>query len=269
MGNRIGIVAGSGEFPFLIVEEVRKQGLSPVVAGIIGEAGISLKEETDVFEWIDAGNMLGLVSFFKKNGVKEAVFAGKVNPRAVYRKENLDEASQKILAWTQKRVPSALIQTIIEYMKDQGIQIVDPRQFIAHFFCEVGILTATKPSPDVEEDIEFGWKVARSIADLDIGQTAVVKERTIAAVEGIEGTDQAIRRGGQLAGEGTVVVKVSRTFQDPRVDLPAVGLKTIRSLIDAQSRALCFEAQSMPFFQKKESVSLADAHEIAIVARKL
>jgi len=269
MGNPIGIVAGSGEFPFLIVEEVQKQGLSPVVAGIIGEAGISLKDKTDVFEWIEVGNILSLISFFKKNDVKEAVFAGKVNPGAVYRKEKLDEASKKIVTWAQKRVPSVLIQTIIEYMKDEGIQIVDPRQFIAHFFCEVGIMTETRLSPDVEEDITFGWKIARSIADLDIGQTVVVKDRSVAAVEGIEGTNEAIRRGGQLAGEGTVVVKVCRTFQDPRVDLPAVGLKTIRSLVEAQSKALCFEAQSMPFFQKKEAISLADAHRIAIVARKL
>ncbi|MCK4557335.1 MAG: UDP-2,3-diacylglucosamine diphosphatase LpxI, partial [Candidatus Aminicenantes bacterium] len=176
MGNPIGIVAGSGEFPFLIVEEVQKQGLSPVVAGIIGEAGISLKDKTDVFEWIEVGNILSLISFFKKNDVKEAVFAGKVNPGAVYRKEKLDEASKKIVTWAQKRIPSALIQTIIEYMKDEGIRIVDPRQFIAHFFCKVGIMTETRLSPDVEEDIAFGWKIARSIADLDIGQTVVVKD---------------------------------------------------------------------------------------------
>ena len=269
MGNPIGIIAGSGEFPFLILEEIQKQGFSPVVAGIISEAAIKLKNETDVFEWIEVGNILGLVSFFKKNDVKEAVFAGKVNPRAVYRKENRDEASKKILAWTQRRVPSALIQSIIEYMKEEGIQIVDPRQFIAPFFCEVGNMTKTKPLSDVEEDIAFGWKVARSIADLDIGQTVVVKDRSVAAVEGIEGTNETIRRGGRLAGKGTVVVKVSRTFQDPRVDLPAVGLKTIQSLVDAHSRALCFEAQSMPFFQQEEAISLADVHGIAIVARKL
>ncbi len=268
MGRRIGIIAGSGEFPFVVLDEAHKLGYSSVVAGISGEAEKGLKEKADIFEWIEAGNVLSLVSFFGKNDVSQAVFAGKVDPRTIYRTDKFDKSSLKILDQAQERNPTALIKAIIDFIKGEGIQIVDPRQFISSFFCEEGVLTETKPSPGVEEDIVFGWKIAKNIADLDIGQTVIVKNKAVVAVEGIEGTDEAIRRGGQLAGKDTVVVKVCRTIQDLRVDLPAVGLNTVKSLVNAQSKALCFESQKVPFFQKEEAIPLADKNGIAIVVRK-
>ena len=268
MGRRIGIIAGSGEFPFLVLNEAQKLGYSPVVAGINGEAEATLKEKVDIFEWIDIGSILNLISFFRKNDIKEAVFAGKVDPRNIYRKEKFDEASLKILAQSQERNPEAVIKAIIDFMAEEGIQVVNPNLFITSSFCEAGILTETKPSPDVEEDIVFGWKIAKNIADLDIGQTVIAKNKTVVAVEGIEGTDEAIRRGGQLAGEDIVVVKVSRTIQDPRVDLPAVGLNTVKSLVNVHGKALCFEAQKVTFFQKEKAILLADANGIAIVVKK-
>ncbi len=268
MGRRIGIIAGSGEFPFVVLDEANRMGYSSVIAGIRGEAAAGLKEKADIFEWIDAGNILSLVSFFGKNDVSEAVFAGKVEPRTIYETDKLGESSLKILGQIQERSPTAVIQAIIDFIQGEGIQIVDPRQFIASSFCEAGVLTKTELSPDLEEDIVFGWKIAKNIADLDIGQTVIVKDKAVVAVEGIEGTDEAIRRGGQLAGKDTVVVKVCRTIQDPRVDLPAVGLKTVKSLVHAQSKALCFESEKVAFFQKEEAVALADANRIAIVVKE-
>jgi DUF1009 family protein len=268
MGRRIGIIAGSGEFPFLLLAEAQKMGYSCVVAGIKQEAKTDLRDQVDIFEWVDVGNILNLVSFFKKNGVKEAVFAGKVNHRKIYKKEKFDETSLRLLAQNKDRGPSAVLKTIIDFMAKEGIQIMSPTSFIASSFCQESILTKTKPSPDAAEDIEFGFRIAKKIADLDIGQTVIVKDKVVVAVEGMEGTDEAIKRGGQLAGEETIVVKVSRSFQDPRMDLPAVGLNTVKSLVEARSRALCIEAQSIPFFQKEEAISLADAHRISIVVKK-
>jgi hypothetical protein len=268
MENRIGIIAGSGEFPFLVLKEARKLGRSPVVAGINGEAEIRLEENADIFEWIDVGGVQNLITFFKKNAVKEAVFAGKVNQKTVYAKDKFDEASLKILAQIHDRSPTTLIKAVIDFIQGEGIQILDPSLFITSSFCEEGVMTKTQPLPEIQEDIEFGWKIAKNIADLDVGQTVIVKDKAIIAVEGIEGTDEAIKRGGKLAGKHTVVIKVSRTSQDPRVDLPAVGLNTVKSLVTVQGQALCFEAQSVPFFQKEEAISLADANKIAIVAKK-
>ena len=268
MGRRIGIIAGSGEFPFLVLEEARKQGYSPVVAGIQGEAAVSLKEKAGTFEWIDVGGLEHLLSYFRDNDVKEAIFAGKVDPRSIYGKKEFDKTSLSVLARVQERSPEAVIKAVIDFMAREGVQVLDPSVFIASSYCEAGFLTETKLLPEVEEDVTFGWRIAKNIADLDVGQTVIVKDKTVVAVEGIEGTDEAIKRGGRLAGEGTVVVKVCRTSQDPRVDLPAVGLNTVKSLVQSRSRALCLEAQKIPFFQKKEAISLADANKISIVAKK-
>ncbi len=268
MGRRIGVIAGSGEFPYLLLAEAQKMGYSCVVAGIKEEAETGLRNKVDIFEWVDVGDILSLISFFKKNGVKRAVFAGKVDHRKIFNKEKFNQDSKRLLAQSKDRGPVAVLNTIIDFMDKEGIEIMDPTSFIASSLCEEGVLTRTEPSPDAEEDIEFGLKIAKNIADLDIGQTVIVKDKTVVAVEGMEGTDEAIKRAGRLAGEKTVVVKVSRSFQDARVDLPAVGLDTVKSLVEARSRALCFEAQSIPFFQKEEAISLADAHKISIVVKK-
>ena len=140
--------------------------------------------------------------------------------------------------------------------------------FIESLVCLPGVLTTKKPSSKIRGDIDFGWGIARKLADIEIGQTIVVKEKAVVAVEGMEGTDAAIKRGGMLAGEDTVVIKICRTHQDPRIDLPAVGIHTLNALVAARSRALCLEAKKMPFFQKEESLALANAHGITIIAKK-
>lgn len=268
MGRRLGIIAGSGEFPFIVLEEARRLGCSCAVAGIRGELRRSLKDRADAFEWIDADGILELVSFFKKSGVREAVFAGKVDHRLSFKKEKFSRASLGLLAQSKERTPVSIMKAIIDFLLREGVQVKDPTPFIASSFCPEGILTETKPSPEIEEDIAYGWRIARSAADLEIGQTVVVRDKAVVAVEGMEGTDEAIKRGGRLAGGGVVVVKVSRSFQDPRVDLPAVGLKTIKSLVEARGRALCIEAHKVPFFQKEKAVSLADANRVSIVVKK-
>jgi len=268
MERRLGIIAGSGEFPFLVLEEAQRLGYSCAVAGIIGEARTSLKNRVDAFQWVDVASILELVKFFRANRIREAVFAGKVDHRVILRKRGFSQASLALLARSKERSPAAVISAIIGFMAGKGIQIKDPTPFISSAFCAEGCLTKTKPSPEVEEDIAFGWRIAKKIAELDIGQSVIVKEKAIIAVEGMEGTDEAIKRGGRLAGAKTVMVKVSRPSQDARVDLPAVGLKTVKSLFEARGRAICFEAQKVLFFQREKAISLADANGISIVVKK-
>lgn len=238
-----------------------------VVAGIKGEAENILAERAENFEWFDVHEISHLIAFFKKNHVSEAVFAGKIDHRIIYKSEELSKTLPVLLKTAKVRTPTVLIQTAIQILGKQGIAIIDPTPFIASAFCEEGILTETKLSPKVEEDIDFGWKIVRQLADSDIGQTIIVKGKAIVAVEGMEGTDEAIKRSGELAGKGIVVVKVSRSSQDPRIDLPAVGLETVKSLILAGGEALGFEAKKIPFFQKEEAISLADSHGISIIAK--
>jgi DUF1009 family protein len=267
MRQRLGVIAGSGEFPFHVCQEARQMGNTCVVAGIKGEAENILEEKAENFAWFGVHEIGNIIAFFKKNQVSEAVFAGKIDHRNIYENEGLRKTLPALLGTGRDWTPTALIQTAITIFSAQGIAIKDPTPFFASALCEKGILTETTPSPKLEEDILFGWDIARRLADLDIGQTVIIKGKAIVAVEGMEGTDEAIKRAGVLAGKGIIVVKVSRSSQDPRIDLPVVGLETVKSLVQAGGLALGFEAQKVPFLQKDEAISLANVHGISLIAK--
>lgn len=267
MGPQLGIIAGSGSFPFYILREAQHRGYKCVVAGIKGEAQPALRKESNVFKWVEVNDILNLIYFFKQNNIKEAFFAGKIDPRVVYNQKKAGQSS-KLVGSGKEKTPTSILRKVIRYMDEQGIKIKDPSPFLTSIFCDEGLLNSVKVPSEVEQDIDFGWKIAKKIADMDIGQTVVVKDKAVVAVEGMEGTDETIKRGGELAGEGTTVVKVSRSFQDNRIDLPTVGLDTVKSLVRSKARALCFEAGKMPFFNQEESIFFADKHMISLIAKK-
>jgi len=264
--KNIGVVAGSGEFSTLVCNQVRKQGYSCIVAGIEGQADSKLQNVSDIFAWFDISHVLDIVPFFKKNGVTKAVLAGKIEHLLIIKPEKLGRSVLGLLAGGKDRSPSAVLKTAIDYLASHGIEVIDTTMFIAPAVCAPGVLSKKKPTHAIMDDIEFGWDIARKTADLDIGQAVIVKNKAIVAIEGMEGTDKAIRRSRDLAGKNTVVVKVCRTIQDTRIDLPAIGLETVKSLVSSECAALCFEAEKMPFFQKEESIELANAHNIVIIA---
>jgi DUF1009 family protein len=267
MGRRLGIIASSGEIPSLIQEKAAEKGYTCVVAALKGQAVRSALEDVELIQWFNVGDIQEVVFYFKTNSVSEVVFAGKIDPRVIYDKTQFDLSALRILNSAKDKTPTSVIEKVISFFEKQGLSVIDPTPFLLSYFCEKGTLTFTQPSKEMELDIAFGWEIAKNIADSDIGQTVVVRDRTIVAVEGIEGTDETIKRGGRLAGEGTIVAKVSRMRQDPRIDLPAVGLITIQSLVEAKSSVLCFDSGKMPFFQRQEAISLADSHAITIIAK--
>jgi len=268
MGPRIGLIAGSGEFPLLVLNEARKKGLFCAVLGVRGQAEDSLQGWANAWGWLEPGRAAETVAFFRSHQVRDVLIAGKVDPMLLFRPGELDEASRSLVESGRDKRPSSVILRVIEFLAGQGIEVGDPTSFLSPYFCPAGLLTAKGLSGAAEEDIDFGFPLARTLADLEIGQTLVVKDRSVVAVEGLEGTDEAIRRGGRLAGPGAVVLKVSRTHQDMRVDVPAVGLETVRSLADAGAAALCFEAGRVAFFQKQESVALAESRGVSLIARR-
>jgi len=267
MGTRLGIICGAGDFPFLVCEEAKKRDYFCVIAAIKGYANPSLEDSAEIFHWFGLDDIFELISFFKENNVRKALFAGKIDPRVIYAKEKLAPDTVDMMESGKDKSPTSLLNMAIGFLGSQGITVIDPSPFLASAFCDAGFLTEAKHTDGLKADMEFGWTIARQIADLDIGQTVVVKDKAIVAVEGMEGTDEAIKRGGLLAGDGTTVVKVSRTQQDPRVDLPAVGLITVQSLIEAKSAALCVEAKRVAFLQKDEAIALANVHNIVIFAK--
>lgn len=268
MGDRLGIIAGAGEFPLLAAAEAGARGFECVIAAIRGEADDRLRDRSGIVEWFEAGEISRLSGFLKSHAVSGVLIAGKIRQEAVFRPERLDAAASFLLGQAGGKSPVRLIAALIEFLEGQGLPVLDPTPFLNTYFCSPGTLTRTKPNHRVLMDIEYGLSIAGALADLDVGQTVVVKDRAVIAIEGIEGTDRAIIRGGELAGPGTVVIKTGRSRQDPRIDLPAVGLETVRALVGAGAGALAFEAEKLPFFQREAAVALADGSRIVIVAKE-
>ncbi len=269
MGQRIGIIAGSGRYLPPAVLMLKKQGMIPVVAAVEGEASPRLEKAAGVFRWFKPGRLSGVVSFFLENGAREVVMLGKVRASAVFRPDNFDETAWKALQGLGDKSPLSFLGAAVAFLEGGGLQVLTPLAVLGPQFCQEGVLTAVEPTPAQLADIDFGLGLARRFADLDIGQTLVVKDRAVVAVEGMEGTDETIRRGGRLAGPGFVAVKAGRTSQDMRLDVPAVGLDTVRSLVRAGGGALGLDALKVAFFQKREALALAEARGIAIAVRKI
>ncbi len=266
MGERLGILAGAGRFPLYVAREAARGGREAVVAALVPDPDPGLKDLAVAFRRFDPREAARVLMFLKDSGVRDIVLAGKLDPRILLRPEMMDRLSRDLLSQVAERSPAAALKFLIGYLGHEGYRVLDPRPFLADCFTAPGRLTRAEPDPRVLREVEAARPKARLLADAEIGQTIVVKDGLVVAVEGLEGTDAAIARGGALAGPGTVAVKVARTGQDPRVDLPAVGLETVRALAAARAAALAFEAAAMPFFEREEAVAAADAAGVTILA---
>jgi DUF1009 family protein len=267
MGRGIGIVAGSGPFVSAAVSELGRRGFRCVVVGIKGESPPGLRTAAQSFLSVKPGELSRALAFFQGEGISEVLFLGKVRPGVVFRRENFDDQAWRRLAGLKEKSASDLLETVFTWLEAGGVKVLSPRFLLAPHFCRAGVLTGAAPTRAVLRDVRLGLKVARQTADLEIGQTVVIKDGVIVAVEDLEGTDRTIRRGGRLAGPGFVVVKAGRTAQDIRVDVPAVGLGTVKALVEAGGAALGIETGKVAFFQREEAVSLADSRGVSLVVR--
>jgi len=267
MEQKLGIIAGSGRFPLYICRRIRSEGKTCIVAAVSGEAEEILSEEADIFHEFSLDNLNALTGFLKKHRIKQVILAGKIEPRRTFEKSPPRGLIFKMLQKGKDQRPASLVSLAISFLNRSGFEVMDPSPYLSDTFCPKGRLNGIRIKKRVSDDIEFGWPLARKLADWDIGQTLVVKKQAVAAVEGMEGTNAAIRRGGELAGPGTVVIKISRSSQDPRIDLPAVGMETVKICLEAGCAALCIEAGTMPFFQKEEALERAQKHGLAVLAK--
>lgn len=267
MGQRIGILAGGGRFVPAAVHDFQKRGMTCVVAGMEWEASRQVARIASVFRWVSIGEPLQAISFFKENDVDGVMMLGKVRPSAVYRAKKLDPDSRRLLDGLRDQSVTAILRAAVAFLEARGISVLDPAPLLQPYFCDPGTLTKTPVPAGARADIDFGLPLAHRLADLDIGQTLVIRGRAVVAVEGMEGTDSTIRRGARIAGAGFSVVKAGRSSQDMRLDVPAVGLDTVRTIIRAGGAALGLEASKVAFFQKDKAVALADSHGLAIIVR--
>jgi DUF1009 family protein len=269
MGERIGILAGRGAFVLWALSELKGQGFSCVVAGVEGEAEFGLESRADVFQWIKPGDLAKAISFLRTHGVRRVMMLGKIRPGLIFKREDFDATAASLWDRIEEKSPAGILRAVIEFMEEKGLRVASPDSLLEPKFCRAGVLTANRPEVALVKDINFGLRMAKRLADLEVGQTVIIKDKAVVAVEGMEGTDQTITRGGELAGRGIVAVKAGRTRQDLRIDVPAVGLTTIQSLIRAGGAGLGIEAEKVAFFQREEAIALADEHGLHIVVREV
>jgi DUF1009 family protein len=265
--DTLGIIAGNGDFPLILARSARQQGQRVIAAAFEGETKAEIAQAADEVEWVRLGQLNKLSQVFTGRQVTRAVMAGGITPANLFKNLSLDFRMIAVAARLKVRNAETIFGAIAEELGKDGVTLLDPRPFLGDAVPAAGPLTRGKPTKDQQEDIAFGLKIAKAVSALDIGQTVVVKGGTVLAVEGFEGTDACIRRGGELAGEkgGAVVVKVSKPNQDFRFDIPCIGQQTIGSCVAGKVAVLAVEAGSSLLLGKEDLVRAADAGDLRIV----
>ncbi|HWT79113.1 MAG TPA: UDP-2,3-diacylglucosamine diphosphatase LpxI [Candidatus Methylomirabilis sp.] len=262
----LGILAGRGQLPFVAAAEARGQGLRVVVVALKGETDPSLAGRVDAMHWIHVGQLGAAVRALRGEQVRDVLLLGKVEITHLFSQARPDLLGAKVLLKARDLRGDSMLAAIVEALAVEGIQVLETPRFLGPVLLQAGRLTQRAPTGREQSDIDLGRSIARQIAALGVGQTLVVKHGTVLAVESVEGTDAAIKRGGELGRGGVVVVKVSRKDQDLRFDLPTIGADTLSALKAASATALALDAGRTLLLERGRFVEGANALDLAVVA---
>jgi DUF1009 family protein/predicted dehydrogenase len=263
----IGLIAGSGQFPLLFAHAARQAGVNVVAVGFEGETDPALAKLVAEIHWQRLGQLGRLIRTFKAAGVTQAAMAGAINKTRLYARVRPDWRAFKFMHRLRNKKDDSLLRAFADELEAEGIRIEPSTLFLPSLLAPSGVLTRRKPNHREQLDIEFGWQLAKEFGALDIGQCLLVKDQAVLAVEGIDGTDATILRGGRLCGQGAVVIKVSKPIQDLRFDVPAVGLNTILTMKRVKARVLVVEAGRTLMFDRDRMIDTANDSGISIVVR--
>lgn len=266
MTQRIGLIAGNGQFPMLIAKAARRKGWQVYAIGYKGETDPDLPDHVTAFEWLYLGQIKKMIKFFRNNGIRDAVMIGGVTKTKMFTNVRPDTKAISLIAGMRHTHDDAILRAFADLLDKEGVGIHPSTFLLPELLAPPGVWTRRKPTRSELEDIHLGWQIAKEIGRLDIGQCVVVAGGTILAVEAIEGTDAAITRGGALARGQAVVVKVCKPNQDTRFDIPAIGLNTIETMHKADIKALAVEAGKAVVFDRDTMIQCADKYGIAITA---
>jgi len=262
-----GLIAGNGDFPFLVLEGARRRGIEMAVIAIREEASPELERVARRLHWVSLGELSRTIELLHQEGVKHAVMAGQVKHNKIFSSIRPDWRLAKLLFSLPAKNTDALIGAVARVLQDEGIELVDSTKFLGPLLPASGVLTRRAPDAAEAADIEYGRQIASAIAGLDLGQTVVVRDRACVAIEAMEGTDETIERAARITGgQRLVVVKVSKPRQDMRFDVPVAGLKTIEVMRRANATALAIDAGRTLLFDRDALIHAADEAGIAIQA---
>lgn len=263
----IGLLAGIGRLPVDFARAARGMGFTVVAIGLVPGVDENLKHAVDKYESISIGELDKILKTLVEAKVSEVTMIGKVTKELMFDGSvNLDARCLRLLASLPNHNDDTIMLAFVRELAAENIRVMDQTMLIRTFMPPPGVLTERQPTEQELADMKYGFKMAKQIGDIDIGQTVVVKNGAVMAVEAIEGTDACIRRGGQLGRGSVVVAKVAKPNQDMRFDVPSVGARTLRAMVDAGATALVIEAGTTLLVEQEETLKIANEHDIAIVA---
>ena len=281
----LGLIAGNGQFPFLLLDAARARNLRVVVAAIKEETDPAMntraeQDEHIIVHWLSLGDLSKLIETFQREGVTEAVMAGQVRHKQIFSSIRPDWRLAKLLLNLRTRSTDMLLGAVAKVLEDEGIRLISSTAYLEPLLARPGTLTARAPTAHEQQDIAYGLRIARHLAAVDLGQTVVIAAAACVAVEAMEGTDSTIRRAGRLLNGATgreaqtlrstlTVVKVAKPNQDLRFDVPVIGVPTIQTMREAGATCLALEAGRTLIFHPEAVVAAADAAGIAITAESL
>ncbi len=263
--EKIGLIAGKNKFPLIFAQVARAQGLEVVAVAHRGETDPALADVVAALQWVYVGQLGKIIKFFQQAGVTQAVMAGGISKGRLFTHLRPDLRAVRLLNRLRHVGDDGILRAVAAELAHEGITIVSPTLYLTDLLTPSGVLSRRQPSAEEMQDVRFGWEIAKEIGRLDIGQCVVVRRQAVLAVEAIDGTDATIRRGGLLAGEKAVVVKVSKPTQDLRFDVPAVGLETIAVMAEVKARVLALEAGKTLMFDRPAMLAAADRARIAVI----
>lgn len=265
--EHLGLIAGNGRFPVLFARAAKLKNIKVIAAGIKGDTEFYMPFLVDRFAWFKPGELRKLFSYFKSQNVRQVIMAGQVNPKNLFdERVVMDQEFKDLFAALKDRKADTIFRAVADRLKANGMELLDSTILLTDYLAPKGTLTRKAPTAVELEDVQFGVTIAKLMGGIDIGQTVVVKEKAIVAIEAMEGTDRAILRGCQIAQKGAVVVKTSKPKQDDRFDVPVIGPQTIKTMIKGQGSCLAIEAGKTLIIDKDQTVKLADEAGISIVA---
>ena len=271
---RLGLIAGNGRFPLLVLDAARAAGHDVTVIAIKEEAfpdlaDLAARPPAAALHWVSLGQLGKCINLLKASGVSQAVMAGQVKHTKLFADIVPDLTLAGVLMRLKARNTDAIISGIADVLGDHGITLMDSTSFLAPLMAGEGVLTRRAPTGQERADLEFGYSIADRIAGLDIGQTIAVKSGAVVAIEAMEGTDQIIARAGRLADRGVAIIKVAKPGQDMRFDVPVIGVSTIAAMKSAGATALSVDAGKTLMIDGRAIINAADEAGITVVGRSV
>ncbi|MDD5428779.1 MAG: UDP-2,3-diacylglucosamine diphosphatase LpxI [Candidatus Omnitrophica bacterium] len=263
---RIGLVAGEGKLPLVFSKVAKEKGDTVIAFGLKGVTSPDLEKYVDKLHWVPWGNLQKALLLLVTERIKKIIMLGKIKKDILFKDEDsLDKDAKKIMDKIKDKKDYAVLNAVNGVLSKFGVEVLDSTTYLKDLIPSRGVLTSRKPTKEETDDINYGKEVAKKLSGFDIGQTIVVKDKTVIAIEALEGTDETIARSGKFVNGGFVAVKVARPDQDMRFDVPLVGIDTVKVLASVGGKALALEADKTLLLDREEVIKFADGKDISII----